>query len=149
MRARLTLATSEHFERLEPLVSAFHREEGLTLSPQAREAALAPLLDGSPLGAIYLIGPVRGPIGYIILSFGWSIEFGGMDGFIDELYIRPSVRGRGIASEVLASLPSALSEVGLKALHLEVSDENAPAQRLYEKAGFLRRTHYRLMTRTF
>ncbi|WP_299731415.1 N-acetyltransferase [uncultured Tateyamaria sp.] len=149
MSAALTLATTEHFDRLMPLVTSFHAEEGITLSDEDRLNAVQPLLDGSPHGAAYLIGPPRAPIGYIVVSFGWSIEFAGMDGFVDELYVRPGVRGRGIASEVLIALPRALAGVGLKALHLEVNTSNKPAQRLYRRAGFSLRDGYHLMTRTF
>lgn len=149
MSAALTLAGPDHYDRLMPLVAAFHGEAGITLSDQARADAVAPLLNGSPLGVAYLIGPARAPIGYIIVSFGWSVEFGGMDGFVDELFVRPGVRGRGIASEVLHALPRALAGVGLKALHLEVNVENEGAQKLYGRAGFALRSGYHLMTRTF
>ncbi len=97
----LTLAKTDDLERLTPLVAAFHQEEGISQDDDTRRAALTPLLDGSPHGAIYMIGPGRAPIGYIIVTFGWSVEFGGMDGFVDEFYIRPGVRGRGIGSEVV------------------------------------------------
>ncbi|MEL7097788.1 MAG: GNAT family N-acetyltransferase [Pseudomonadota bacterium] len=149
MSAALTLAAPEHLDKLASLVAAFHAEAGLALSDEHRAAALAPLLEGSPHGAAYLIGPPRAPIGYIIVSFGYSVEFGGMDGFVDELFIRPGVRGRGVASEVLHALPRALAGAGLKALHLEVATQNAPAQRLYARAGFKLRDDYHLMTRTF
>ena len=112
-----------------------------------RRAAIVPLLEGSPLGAIYLIGPQRAPIGYIIVTFGWSVEFGGMDAFVDELYIRRAVRGRGIATEVLSALPLALGQAGVRAIHLEVDKDNAPAQKLYARSGFRARDRYMLMTR--
>ncbi len=147
MSAVLTLATPDHFDRLDALVAAFHVEEGITLSAEARANGIKPLLEGIPHGAAYLIGPPRAPIGYIIVTFGWSVEFGGMDGFIDEIYIRPGVRGRGVASEVLLSLPRALAGGGVKALHLEVGTENTTAQRLYARAGFRLRDGYHLMTR--
>ncbi|MFK7875276.1 MAG: GNAT family N-acetyltransferase [Paracoccaceae bacterium] len=149
MSASLTLATPEHLERLGALVAAFHTEIELTTLEQTRQAALAPLCNGIPHGSAYLIGPTRAPIGYIILTFGWSVEFGGLDGFIDELYIRPNVRGRGIATEVLLALPLALAEVGLRALHLEVRTDDQKAQRLYGKCGFQMRQDYHLMTRSF
>ena len=149
MSAALTLATAEHADKLLPLVAAFHAEAGLTSSEEIRRAAVLPLLDGIPHGAAYLIGPPRAPIGYVIVTFGWSVEFGGMDAFVDEIFIRPGVRGRGIASEVLISLPRALAGAGVKALHLEVSKSNANAERLYARAGFKLRDGYHLMTRTF
>ncbi|MBM2291003.1 GNAT family N-acetyltransferase [Sulfitobacter pseudonitzschiae] len=147
MSAALTLAAPDHLATLLALVERFHTEEGIDSTPESRSAGVAPLLNGIPHGAAYLIGPPRAPIGYIIVCFGWSVEFGGMEGFVDELYIRPGVRGRGVATEVLMALPRALGAAGLKALHLEVSDGNETAQRLYKRAAFQMRDGYHLMTR--
>lgn len=147
MSTRLHLAGAEDLARLMPLTRAFCAEVGIETDDDFRREALTPLLEGCPHGAIYLIGPQRAPVGYIILSFGWSLEFGGMDGFVDELYIRPAVRGRGMASDVLYSLPKALKEAGLKALHLEVLRDDPAAQGLYRKAHFDTRDNYMLMSR--
>lgn len=147
MSAALTLATAEHLDRLVPLVAAFHEEEGITLSDEARQAGLVPLLDGIPYGAAYLIGPPRAPIGYVVVTFGWSVEYGGLDAIIDEIYVRPGVRGRGIAGEVLLTLPRALAGGGIKAIHLEVDQTNEAAKRLYARAGFKPRDNYIFMSR--
>lgn len=147
MSTRLHLAGPGDLDRLMPLTAAFCSEMGIDNDPAHREAALMPLLEGCPHGAVYLIGPQRAPVGYIILSFGWSLEFGGMDGFVDELYIRPAVRGRGMATDVLYSLPRALKDAGLKALHLEVKRDDDTAQGLYRKAHFDLRDGYVLMSR--
>ncbi|MEL0435817.1 GNAT family N-acetyltransferase [Phycobacter sp. K97] len=147
MSAALHLAKPEHLGTLLPLVAAFHAEEGIERTDAAREAAIAPLLEGIPYGAVYIIGPTRAPIGYIVVTFSWSVEFGGMDGFVDEIYIRPAVRGRGIATEVLTELPKTLAEAGIKAIQLEVDRENEPAQRLYARARFKPRLNYVLMSK--
>ncbi|MEP4198078.1 MAG: GNAT family N-acetyltransferase [Aliishimia sp.] len=149
MSAALTLATSDHMDKLLPLVTSFHEEAGIDQTLEQRLAALQPLLDGIPHGSAYLIGPPRAPIGYIVVTFGWSVEFGGLDGFIDEIFVRRGVRGRGIASEVLIALPRALANAGLRALHLEVETENHSARKLYAKSGFQLRDGYHLMTRRF
>lgn len=147
MSAAFTLAKPEHLEKLLSLVAAFHVEEGIELSDEARRAGIAPLLDGIPHGLAYLIGPARAPIGYVIITLGWSVEFGGLDAIIDEIYVRPGVRGRGIASEALLALPNALSGGGVKAIHLEVDRDNAVAQKLYARAGFRPRDNYMFMSR--
>ncbi|MEO1106469.1 MAG: GNAT family N-acetyltransferase [Pseudomonadota bacterium] len=147
MTAALRLARPEDLDRLMSLVSAFHGEEGIEQDDQKRRAALTPLLEGIPHGCVYLIGPGRAPLGYVILTFGWSVEFGGMDAFVDEIYIRPAVRGRGIATEVLLELPKALAGAGLTALHLEVDRTNEAAQKLYLRTGFKARERYMLMSK--
>lgn len=143
------LAGPDDAERLLPMVAAFHAELDIDQSDERRLAALAPLLDGSPHGAIYLIGPPRSPIGYVVISFGWSVEFGGLDGFIDEIWIRPGVRGRGIGSGVLGTLPRALARAGLTALHLEVRRDDPGTVNFYRKQKFSAREGYMLMTRRF
>jgi ribosomal protein S18 acetylase RimI-like enzyme len=145
--AALTLAKPEHLEKVVTLCAAFHAEEGIDQTDEARINALAPLLEGLPYGVVYLIGPPRAPIGYIVICFGWSVEFGGLDAIVDELYIRPGVRGRGIATEALISLPRALSEGGLRAIHLEVDRTNTKAMALYKRAGFAPRDNYIFMSR--
>lgn len=147
MSTALHLAKPDDLDRLAALVTAFHAEEGLESTDETRRAAIAPLLDGIPHGAAYLIGPSRAPMGYVIVTFGWSLEMGGMDAFVDEIYLRPAVRGRGIASEILISLPKALAQAGVRALHLEVDRDNEAAARLYTRAGFKARDRYMLMSK--
>ena len=144
---QLTLAKPDHFEAVAKLVADFHAESGIDQTDEASAAAIMPLLEGSPHGAIYLAGPARAPVGYVVLTFGWSLEMGGMDGFVDEIYIRPGVRGRGIGTEILAGLPAQLAGFGLKAVHLEVDRDKPETRRLYEKMGFQARDRYVLMTR--
>ncbi|MGH1425253.1 MAG: GNAT family N-acetyltransferase [Pseudooceanicola sp.] len=145
----LHLAGPEDAERLDPMVAAFHVEQGIDRDAPSRAASIAPLLAGSPHGVAYLIGPARAPIGYLVISFGWSLEFGGLDGFLDEIWIRPGVRGRGIGTEVLTALPKALAEAGLTALHLEARRGDEQLERFYRKLRFEPRPDYMLMSRRF
>lgn len=146
MSAALHLAGPDDLPRLAPMVAAYHAFEGIESSEAHIEAALMPLLEGSPHGCAYLIGPRKAPIGYAILAFGWSVEFGGLDGFVDEFFIREGVRGRGIGTEALAALQRAMKEAGLTALHLEVGPENGRAKAMYTRRGFRLREGYHLMT---
>ena len=145
MSNRIRLAGPDDLDRVEKMVADYHGLEGIETDEAHRRAAIAPLLDGSPHGAIWLIGPRISPVGYVAVSFGWSLELGGMDGFIDEVWLREAVRGRGMGSEALSELLKALDQAGLKALHLEVSPENG-ATRLYRRLGF-RERRFGLMTR--
>lgn len=147
MSAALHLATLDDLDRLESMVADYHAFRGIESNEDIRHSSLRPLLEGTPHGVAYLVGIRRAPVGYIVISFGYSVELGGIDGFIDEFFIRESVRGRGIGGEVLSSLLPALGQHGVKALHLEVAPDNSKAQRLYSRAGFRLRDGYCLMTR--
>lgn len=147
MSAALHLARPGDLERLLPMVAAMHGEQGTPQDEDGRRAALAPLLEGSPHGAVYLMGPRGAPIGYLVVTFGWSVAYGGLDAVIDEIYVRRAVRGRGIAADALDALARALRDAGLVALHLEVDRENDAALRLYTRARFAPRERALRMTR--
>ncbi len=147
MTAALHLAEPADLDRLLPMVAAFHATHGIDLTADQRLGAIEPLLEGSPNGVIYLIGPRKSPVGYIAIAFGWSIAFGGLDAFIDEFFIRDGVRGRGMGSEVLASLLPRLEAAGVTATHLEAHHANPRILELYRRHGFELRADYHLMTR--
>lgn len=143
----LTLARPDDLDRLVPLVAAYHAEAGIAQDDATRREALTPILEGSPHGVAYLIGPARAPIGYVILSFGWSVRSAGLDAMVDELYIRRAVRGRGIGTEVMSALPKALAGAGLRRMNLQVRRDDEKARKLYGKLRFTAREDHVLMTR--
>lgn len=147
MSASLHLANAGDLERLEPLVAAYHGDTGIHSNPAERRRALASLLDGTPHGVIYLIGMRRAPVGYLVMSFGYSVQKGGIAGTIDEFFVRESVRGRGMGTEVLSSLLPALGQHGVKALDLRLGPDNTAAQRFFSRAKFGARDGDRLMSR--
>lgn len=147
MSAQISLAKPEHLNALLPLVEAFHQEVGVEQDSEHRHGAIAPLLDGNPLGAVYLFGPTRAPIGYMVMTFTWSVEFGGIKAGIDQIYVRPAIRRRGLASEAINSIGRTLRQASVRAISLEVRPDDAAAMRLYEKSLFHPRERYQAMTR--
>lgn len=143
----LHLASEDDLERLLPLVAAFHAEMGYDTDAAHHRAAVAPLLEGSPHGAVWLVGPRRAPVGYVVISFGWSVEYGGLDGVVDEIYVRPAVRGRGMGFEALNGIARALKSGGVRALHLEVARADTRTQGFYARARFAPRDHIMFMSR--
>ncbi|MCG7492317.1 GNAT family N-acetyltransferase [Thalassobius sp. Cn5-15] len=143
----LRLARPDDLPKLLPLVEAFHEHIGAPTKTDHCESALSPLLEGNPLGVVYLIGPRIAPIGYIVISFGWSVEYGGMIGTVDQVFLRPSVRGRGIGHEVLSELPKALADAGLKAMNVQIPFDDEAAQRFYSRLHFKQRNGIITLTR--
>ncbi|MEL6915607.1 MAG: GNAT family N-acetyltransferase [Pseudomonadota bacterium] len=147
-RTAIHRATRDDLAILAPLVAAFHHEEGIDTDEAHRQRAVLPLLDGSPHGEVFLIGPRRAPAGYALVCYGWTVEYGGLDSYLDEFYLRPAVRGRGIGGDAIHALSHYLAEKGAMALALEVDFGNAAAVRTYERSGFVARDRYGLMVRT-
>ena len=97
--------------------------------------SLCELLVTPSAGRAFLIRDEQLTVGYLVLSFDFSLEYGGKNAWIDELFIRPEFRGKGIGSEALDFAARTAGEAGAKVLHLEVNRGN-PAIDLYRRNGF-------------
>ncbi len=98
-------------------------------------------------GRLVVIEWDRVPIGYSLVINFWSNEYGGIIANIDELYIIPEYRSRGIATRFIHSLRESRSK-DIVALELQVLPYNSRALKLYERIGFEKtdRNHYLLIT---
>jgi ribosomal protein S18 acetylase RimI-like enzyme len=132
-------------EAILPLMREFHASERIAMGP-AEQAALERLLANSELGRILLAVDDNVCIGYLVLGFGYSIEFQGTDAFVDEIYVSSERRSQGIGARLLAAAEAEARRNDVRALHLEVDHENLQASGLYGRLGY--RAHPRhLMTK--
>jgi putative acetyltransferase len=69
--------------------------------------------------------------GAAVLNDGW--------GEIKRMFVRPQLRGRGVAQGILAFLESSARERGFALMRLETGVSQPDALRLYERAGYARR----------
>ncbi|HLK51149.1 MAG TPA: GNAT family N-acetyltransferase [Bryobacteraceae bacterium] len=83
--------------------------------------------------------------GYALLIPYWSNEFGGTLLFVDELFVVPEARSRGIGHRFFQFI-SAERPFDAVALALEVGPRNARARALYESEGLTLRP-YAVMTK--
>jgi ribosomal protein S18 acetylase RimI-like enzyme len=113
----------------------FHIEDGSPLDA-AGEASIAHVCAGEPLAPAYMLELNGEPAGFFVLTLGYSVENGGMDGFIDDIYLLPHLRGQGLGRKAVQLAIEAAREVGIRALLLEVEAQNDRAYSLYLKMGF-------------
>ena len=143
---RLQLSSESNLAEVLPLVRAYHEFEGFEISESGRVNSVRTLLSDKSLGAIWLIHWNDELVGYIALCLGFSIEFGGLDAFIDEFYISPTFRGKGIGTHVLGQIKTEAKSMNIRAIHLEVARSNIIAQELYSRVHFKTREKYVLMS---
>jgi ribosomal protein S18 acetylase RimI-like enzyme len=139
-------AEIDDLDAIIPMMRDLYASDGLHF-PLLGPSALRQLLSNSEMGRCEVIVDSKTYIGYFVLGFGFSLEFGGRDAFLDELYVAKGARGMGVGREAVARAASICREMGIRALHLEVNSENTAAQRLYRRAGFTpRHAGYDLLT---
>jgi GNAT superfamily N-acetyltransferase len=81
-----------------------------------------------------------------VLTFGYSLEHGGRDGLIDELYVCAQERSLGIGTALIEAASACCRGLGIWRVHLEVDHTNPRAERLYLELGF-RANDRQLLTR--
>ena len=89
------------------------------------------------LGKSWLIFSENEIVGYIILTFIFSFEYGGKIAFIDELFIKETARGKGFGKEAIQFIQGEVPKLSLKLLYLEVETHNENAQKLYLAHDFV------------
>jgi len=105
--------------------------------PQQVRRTLAKLRTAPSRGRAVVCKIDGSVVGYALLISFWSNELGGEVCVIDELFVDPKYRGRGLATALFDRL--AAFEFWLPrpvALVLEVSPQNERARALYERLGF-------------
>ena len=75
-------------------------------------------------------------VGVAWVSFTWSLEHGGRTAWLEELYVVPARRGRGLGTTLVEAVAELARGAGCAAIDLEVEESHARAARLYERTGF-------------
>jgi ribosomal protein S18 acetylase RimI-like enzyme len=136
-------ATLQDIDPIIGLVRRYYAENGYPFSEPDTRRAIGQLLREPSRGRIWLVDGPTGPAGYVVLTLGYSLEYGGVDAFVDEVYLVPEARGQGAGRRALELVEATCRELGVRALHLEVESNNEPARAVYRKRGFI--DHRRLL----
>ena len=123
-----------------PQILAFIRELAeYEKEPQAAVATEADLLrDGfsEPRRFHCLIASSAGqPAGFALFFFNYSTWRGHAGVYLEDLFVRPSFRGKGIGKALLASVAAAAVAEGCPRLEWAVLDWNTPAIDFYRSVG--------------
>ncbi len=118
------------------LMRGFYAESGFALDEERAAAGFTALLADPRLGRVWLIDSAPAAAGYVVVTFVFAMEYGGMAAVVDDFYVRPEARGRGLGKAALVEVRRACLEVGARALRVEVGVNNLVAQAVYRSAGF-------------
>jgi Sortase and related acyltransferases len=146
MDITFTLAALADLDALVDSMRDYYAFDHLAFDGRVARTALQQIVSEPLLGRVYLIQSDGQTLGYVVLTLGFSLEFRGRDAFVDELYLRPSVRGQGIGKRTLQHAETVCRSLGVQVLHLEVKRANVKAQEIYKKFGFQDHDRY-LMTK--
>src|SRR5579859_7246503 len=122
------------------LILQFIRElaeyEKLAHQVVATEADIRNSLFGSRPAAECLIAEFQGkPAGFAIFFHNFSTFLGQLGLYLEDLYVKPELRGQGVGKKLLAELAKRALSRGCGRFEWAVLDWNAPAIRFYQSLG--------------
>jgi ribosomal protein S18 acetylase RimI-like enzyme len=117
------------------LMHDFYAESSFPLDRAWAARAFTELIHEPSYGAAWVVERNVAPIGHVVLSVRFAMEFGGLSGHIDDLFVRRQHRRRGAARAALDALIAECRRRGCRSLHVEVGPDNQAARALYQDYG--------------
>ena len=137
----IRLATLTDVDALVRMMRQFYAESNFSLSEQSASRAFEALLDDSRLGQVWMIEHDCHPAGFVVLTVSFSMEYGGLRGFVDDFFVAPQYRNRGLGHAALEEVKRACRRRGVRALMVETGPDNDAALNAYRRAGFVDSGH--------
>ena len=136
MTTTFTEASLEDVPIILEMMASFNAIDDYPFNKQISNDNLLHFLSSPSLGRLWMIQHNNSSIGYIVLAFGFSFEYGGRDAFIDELFLKEDFRNKGIGAMAISFVEQQASLLQVKTIHMEVEKHNVKANRLYSNQGF-------------
>ncbi|MET0289878.1 MAG: GNAT family N-acetyltransferase [Pseudoxanthomonas sp.] len=132
------LATQADHAQLIALMRVFYAEDRIVFDEaRVRRGVEALLADPRNGEALLWLDAHAQVTGYAVITMGFSLEQGGPFALLDELYLAPAMRGRGLGKQALAIVEQRARARDVGRLRLEVNHHNTPGKRLYLSTGYL------------
>jgi GNAT superfamily N-acetyltransferase len=103
-------------------------------------------LCGDPrLGAGWIAHAGKKPAGYLLAVYVFSLEHLGLTAEIDEFFVLPSCRGRGLGAGLLQAAEAEFLRAGCTNVSLQLGRGNEAAREFYRRNGYSDRTGFELL----
>jgi len=130
----LRIATVAGAQEVAGLLDQFNREfDTPSPEPAVLTARLQRLLSGLDVVALLAGDPA---VAVALLTLRPNVWCQGPVALLDELYVAPAQRGRGIGAALLKAAEAVVRERGGELLEINVEGEDTDARRFYERYGY-------------
>ncbi len=138
MKADIEISTVDSHEQkmLGRLLAGQFEEHHIQVRSDDLEKAIAAVIDDENLGFFLVAKKGHKIIGVAYVSYNWTLEHGGKSAWLEELYVIPEWRNRGVGQSLLSAVIRRARACGCAAIDLEVDQSHAQAENLYRRAGF-------------
>jgi GNAT superfamily N-acetyltransferase len=138
MQQWLKPVTPEDLNQLASLIVQYYQDDPCGMLPEqaTAEQMAARMVQHPHLVSPLLLFHENACVGYALLVYYFSNEYGGVILWLDEFFIRRELRSRGLGGAFLSLIRGWAEARGIPRIELEVNEHNEGARQLYLRHGF-------------
>lgn len=136
MSCSIAPVTPQDREAVVDLLIAQMHEHRVESERDRLQKVVAAVMADERYGFILAAREAERVVGIAYVASILSVEHGGRAGWLEELFVVPELRGKGIGAALLQASMARSRQVGFIALDLEVDAEHQRAESLYRRFGF-------------
>lgn len=128
-------ARTDEIEEMLPLIRAYCEFYETEPNDQGIRTMFETLITDPGQGVIYIARAGGKAVGFATLDWKWSSLKGAKIGYLEDLFVDPDTRGKGIADALIQVCAARCRELGMPALEWMTAPDNHRAQKVYNRTG--------------
>jgi GNAT superfamily N-acetyltransferase len=128
-------ARTDEIEELLPLIRAYCEFYETEPNDEGLRKMFETLISDPSQGAVFIARAGDTAVGFATLDWKWSSLKAARIGYLEDLFVDPETRGRGIADALIEVCADRCRELGMPAMEWLTAPDNHRAQKVYDRTG--------------
>jgi GNAT superfamily N-acetyltransferase len=86
-------------------------------------------------GSLYVAEEGGGLLGFAVMDWKWASTAGARVAHLEDLFVDPEARGKGVADALIARCAERCRELGISILNWSTATDNHRAHKVYDRSG--------------
>ena len=128
-------ARTEEIEEMLPLIRSYCEFYETEPDDEGLRKMFEILINQPDQGAVFIARDDSRAVGFATLDWKWSSLKAARIGYLEDLFVDPEARGRGIADALIEVCADRCRELGMPAMQWLTAPDNQRAQSVYNRTG--------------
>jgi GNAT superfamily N-acetyltransferase len=128
-------AHTDEIEEMLPLIRAYCEFYETEPDDEGLRSMFETLINEPSEGAVFIARDGGKAVGFATLDWKWSSLKAARIGYLEDLFVDPEARGRGIADALIEVCAARCRELGMPAMEWLTAPDNHRAQKVYDRTG--------------
>jgi GNAT superfamily N-acetyltransferase len=128
-------AHTDEIEEMLPLIRAYCEFYGAEPKDEGLREMFRTLINDPSQGAVLIARDGGRAVGFATVDWKWSSLKAARIGYLEDLFVHPDARGKGIADALIEVCAERCRELGMPAMAWQTAPDNHRAQQVYNRTG--------------